>query len=123
MKYLLVPINNNSNSSDDFNVLLPGTILNFISTIILSIYITAYIPSLHGWLRFGICAVCVIGLITLSFIPYIGSILCFLFSIFWIYCILSLTKSISSSGLKWILRTIGILLTLLFESPIALLYW
>lgn len=120
MKYLLIPMNGGSNSSDKATALLPGMILNFISALALALYITQHIPGLHGWPRFGICTLLIIGFIVLSFVPYISLFLCLLSAIFWSACVLSWTGGIAITGLKWILRIIGISLIFLSESVIVL---
>lgn len=126
MKFLLIPINNH-NFSDDVSAFMPAIILNLITAIIFTIwgfspFLSKHVPTLHGWIKFGICVIFIIALTILSFMPYIGYVLSLLSAIFWIMCILSLTKGISTSWLKWTLRVLCSLLVILFEGSVFLMW-
>lgn len=117
MKYLLIPVKD-SGSSNDYEAMGPGLLMNLITGIILSFFITQYFPTLHGWARFGVCISFAIIYTVLSLLPYIGPVLCVITAIIWILFFWAL--AIKTVWLKWLVRIMSTLLIIMFESVLIL---
>ena len=116
MSYLLIPVKEGSATSDS-DLMMPGFIMQLISAIILSVVATSkWLPDLHGWGRFGLCALAVVIVLILSMLPKIGAVICIANGIAWIVVLWMLVGGISILWLNWTLRIIAILLVAAFES-------
>lgn len=114
MGYILIPVTGGSGSGSE--AAMPGFIINIITSIILSMFVTErFLPNLHGWGRFFLCLGMVILFNFLSMCPYVGIVICLAVAIFWIVGLFSLTAGIGTIWIKWAIRIIVGLLILLSE--------
>lgn len=117
MKYVLIPITEGTATSGDGEMVIPAMIMNLISAIVLSVWATSKLfPNLHGWGRFGICAIAVFIVLILTAVPVVGTLICVANAIMWIVLFWTLIGGISVVWLKWTLRAIAILFIVAFES-------
>lgn len=116
MSYLIIPVKEGSGSSSDADFMVPAMVMHLISAIILSVVATSkWLPSLHGWGRFGVCAVSVVILLVLSMMPKVGAVLSIVNAIVWLVAFWMLFGGISIIWLKWGLRIFVALLIVGFE--------
>lgn len=116
MKFVLIPVTPGS-SSDEEMAIFPAMIMHLITAIMLSVWATSkFLPDLHGWGRFGVCALFVLAVLILTFVPIIGMIICIANAILWIVFFWLLIGQIPIVWLKWTLRVISILFIVAFES-------
>ena len=117
MKYVLIPVTEGRANAGDGEMVMPAMIMNLISAIVLSVWTTSkLIPNLHGWGRFGICAIAVFIVMVLTAVPVVGTIICVSNAILWIVLFWSLIGGIPVVWLKWTLRAIASLFIVAFES-------
>lgn len=92
----------NSSSEDGCTPKIICMFMHLITAVVLSLVLTSeYLPNVHGWSRFIICAVFVIVFLVLLFVPIIGILLCLGSIAAWLFVVLSIISLIKTTWLKW----------------------